>query len=133
MSRRGLERKLTEKGASPEEAAEAAEWLAGIGALNDREYAAALARHCAGKGYGPARIRAKLYEKGVPKELWEGAMADLPEDHAQIDAFLQRKLLGQRPDEREKRRLTASLLRRGFQWDAIRAAWGRYGEELEEE
>ena len=47
MSRRDLERKLTEKGATQAEARYAAEWLEAIGALNDAEYAALLVRHCA--------------------------------------------------------------------------------------
>ena len=131
LSRNALMRKLTEKGALPEEAEEAADWLTEIGALNDTEYAATLARDCAAKGYGPAKIRAKLYEKGVPKELWEAAMSDLPDYAAQIDAYLSRKLSGT-PDKDTKRRLTASLLRRWFSWDDIRAAWERAGEDMEE-
>ena len=67
MSRRDLERKLQEKGASEAEARYAAEWLEAIGAINDADYAALLVRHCAQLGYGPARIRDKLYEKGVPR------------------------------------------------------------------
>ena len=131
MSRQALVRKLGEKGASPEEAEEAADMLASMGALDDREYAAALARRCAEKGYGPAKIRSKLYEKGVPRELWEEAMSGLPEDSGQIDAYLRRKLPGGRPDAQEKRKLTSALLRRGFSWEDIRAAWARYGEEVE--
>ena len=79
MSRRDLERKLQEKGASEAEARYAAEWLEAIGAINDADYAALLVRHCAQLGYGPARIRDKLYEKGVPRELWEDALDTLPD------------------------------------------------------
>ena len=78
MSRRDLEKKLREKGASEAEARYAAEWLEAIGAINDAEYAAALVRHYGGRGYGPVYIRQKLYEKGVPKELWEDALEELP-------------------------------------------------------
>ena len=131
LSRRALVRKLTEKGASPDEAGRAADWLSSIGALDDTEYAVTLARQCAAKGYGPAKIRSKLYEKGVPKELWDAAMADLPDCAAQIDAYLSRKLSGNAPAPDEKRHLTAALLRHGFAWDDIRAAWTRYGEDLE--
>jgi len=130
MSRRDLERKLREKGASEAEARYAAEWLEAIGALNDAEYAAALARHYGGMGYGPARVREKLYEKGVPRELWEDALEELPEDGGQVDAFLRNKLRGRTPDEKEKRRLTNALLRRGFPWGEVKAAWRRMGEEL---
>ena len=133
MSRRDLERKLQEKGASETEARYAAEWLEAIGALNDVEYAAALVRHYSRLGYGPARVREKLYEKGVPRELWEGALEELPADGGQVDAFLRSKLRGRPPDEKEKRRLTNALLRRGFPWGEVKAAWRRLGEEMQED
>ena len=133
MSRRDLERKLQEKGASEAEARYAAEWLEAIGALNDAEYAAALARHYSRLGYGPARVREKLYEKGVPRELWEDALEELPADGGQVEAFLQSKLRGRVPDEKEKRRLTNALLRRGFPWGEVKSAWRRMGEEIEQE
>ena len=133
MSRRDLERKLQEKGASETEARYAAEWLEAIGALNDAEYAAALVRHYSRLGYGPARVREKLYEKGVPRELWEDALEELPADGGQVDAFLRSKLRGRPPDEKEKRRLTNALLRRGFPWGEVKAAWRRLGEEMQEE
>ena len=99
--------------------------------MNDREYAAVLARHYGGMGYGPARVREKLYEKGVPRELWEEALEELPEDGGQVDAFLRSKLRGRTPDEKEKRRLTNALLRRGFPWGEVKAAWGRLGNAIE--
>ena len=132
MSRRDLERKLQEKGASQAEARYAAEWLEAIGALNDADYAAILVRHCAGLGYGPARIREKLREKGVPRELWDEALEQLPEAAEGIDRFLASKLRGSGPDERERKRLTDALLRRGFSWEEIRAAWRRAEAELPE-
>lgn len=128
MSRRDLEKKLQEKGASQAEARYAAEWLEAIGALNDADYAAALARHYGRMGYGPARIREKLREKGVPRELWEEALAELPEAAEQIDAFLAGKLQGREPEQKERQRLSSALLRRGFSWEEIRGAWGRLGQ-----
>ncbi len=101
MSRRDLERKLQEKGASETEARYAAEWLEAIGALNDAEYAAALVRHYSRLGYGPARVREKLYEKGVPRELWEDALEELPADGGQVDAFLRSKLRAARRTRRK--------------------------------
>lgn len=133
MSRRDLERKLQEKGASQAEARYAAEWLEAIGALNDADYAAILVRHCAGLGYGPARIREKLREKGVPRELWDEALDQATDSAEQIDRFLTAKLRGRAPEEAEKRRLTSALLRRGFSWGDIREAWSRLGAEIPEE
>nr|WP_326125915.1 regulatory protein RecX [uncultured Oscillibacter sp.] len=132
MSRRELEKKLQEKGASQAEARYAAEWLEAIGAIDDRDYAALLARHCGQMGWGPARVREKLREKGVPRELWDEALEELPEAGGQIDAFLAGKLRDRTPDPREKKRLTDALLRRGFAWGDVRAAWLRRGQELPE-
>ncbi len=133
MSRRDLERKLRGKGASEADARYAAEWMEAIGAIDDAAYAAALVRHYGGMGYGPARVREKLYEKGVPRELWKDALEELAEDGGQIDAFLASKLHGRTPDEKEKRRLTNALLRRGFPWGEVKAAWQRLGAEVEED
>ena len=133
MSRRDLERKLQEKGASEAEARYAAEWLEAIGAINDADYAALLVRHCAQLGYGPARIRDKLYEKGVPRELWEDALDTLPDQSEDVDRFLRSKLRGELPDGKEKKRLTDALLRRGFSWGDVRAAWNRLGSETWED
>lgn len=121
MSRAGLERKLQEKGASETEARYASEWLEAIGALDDAAYAAALVRHCAGLGYGPARIRDKLYEKGVPRELWEEAMEEAPDNESQIERFLESRLRGRTPDEKEKKRLADALARRGYPWSDVKS------------
>jgi regulatory protein len=132
MSRHDLEKKLKEKGASEAEARYAAEWLEAIGAIDDGDYAALLAQHCARQGYGPQRVREKLREKGVPRELWDDALDTLPDPAEQIDLFLASKLRGRAPEEKEKKRLTDALLRRGFGWGDVKAAWRRLGEETEE-
>lgn len=127
MSRRDLERKLQEKGATQAEARYAAEWLEAIGALDDGEYAALLVRHYSQMGYGPARVREKLREKGIPRELWEDALAAMPDPAEAIDVFLQAKCRGAL-DQREKKRLSDALLRRGFAWADIRAGLARLEE-----
>ena len=133
MSRRDLERKLQEKGASEAEARYASEWLEAIGAINDADYAVLLAQHCARQGYGPARVREKLYENGVPRELWDDALDSLPEPAESIDRFLEHKLRGNPLDEKEKKRLSDALLRRGFSWSDIKAGLNRLGADLWED
>lgn len=133
MSRASLEKKLREKGASEAEARYAGEWLEAIGALNDAEYAAILARHYGQMGYGPRYVQEKLREKGVPRELWEDALDTLPEAAEQIDRFLSSKLQGRDPDPREKKRLTDALVRRGYGWGDVKAGWSRYGAELSDD
>lgn len=133
MSRAGLEKKLREKGASQAEARYAGEWLEAIGALNDAEYAAVLVRHYGQMGYGPRYVQEKLREKGVPRELWEDALEELPEAAEQIDRFLSSKLRGRDPDPREKKRLTDALMRRGYGWGDVKAGWSRYGAEVSDD
>ena len=133
MSRAGLERKLREKGASEAEARYAAEWMEAIGALNDADYAALLVRHCARQGYGPARVREKLREKGVPRELWDTALEAMPDPESLAVRFLEGKLRGRAPEEREKKRLSDALVRRGFSWSDVKAAWSRLDTEIDVE
>ena len=133
MSRASLEKKLRDKGASEAEARYAGEWLEAIGALNDAEYAAILVRHYGQMGYGPRYVQEKLREKGVPRELWEDALDTLPEAAEQIDRFLAGKLQGRDPDQREKKRLTDALVRRGYGWGDVKAGWSRYGAEVSED
>ena len=133
MSRSTLEKKLKEKGASETEARYASEWLEAIGAINDADYAVLLAQHCARQGYGPQRVREKLSEKGVPRELWDDALESLPDPAETIDRFLESKLRGRTLDEKEKKRLSDALLRRGFSWSDVKAGLNRLGAELWED
>ena len=85
LSRKELVEKLTARPRNREkeplcgrEAAEAAaDWLEGLGYLDDGQYARAVAEHCAAKGYGPGRIREELYRRGVPRDCWDGALEGL--------------------------------------------------------
>jgi len=132
MSRRELVDKLTQKGETEENAAAAADFMERIGAVNDEEYSKAIVRHYSKKGYGAARIKQELSRRGIPRELWDEALCELPEGDEAIDALIARKLAGREPDKREVKRLTDMLLRRGFSWGQIKAALGRYDEALEE-
>ena len=127
MSRRDLERKLTEKGATQAEARYAAEWLEAIGALNDQDFAAMLARSCAQRFYGPARFREELRRHGVDRALWEEAEALLPPEEELIEGYLRAKVRTPPTDDRERKRLSDSLARRGFSWPAVRTVLRRFG------
>jgi regulatory protein len=110
----------------------AAEWLEAIGALNDADYAAALVRHCAALGYGPARWREELRRHGLNRELWEDAM-DAGGDPAELAGrYLQDRFRGGAPDEAERRRAAAALARRGFAWGDVKAALAAWGAETED-
>ena len=133
LSKKELTRRLVRKGADEEDAGEAADWLEDIGAVNDREYAAMLVRHYAGKGYGRARIREEMYRRGVDRELWDHALEELPDQSETLDRLIQKKCRGDLSDRREVRRVSDSLLRRGFSWSEVKDALRRYTELQEDE
>ena len=125
-----LIRKLAEKGARPEQAEKTADWLERLGLLNDREFAAALVQHCSAKGYGPMKLKDELYRRGVPRQLWEEALAQAEDPAAAIDRFLSRRWKGERPDRKECKRAADALARRGYLWQDISEGLTRYTQEL---
>lgn len=132
MSRKELAKRLGRKGVAPDTAAEAVDWLESLGAVDDAAYAGAVARHYAAGGYGPGRVRQELQKRGIPRELWDSALAQLPDSTAAIEKFLQSKLKGRTPDRTTLKKLSDALLRRGFSWNDIRPALNRLGEEIDE-
>ena len=132
LSRKELSDRLVKKGADPREAQETAQWLADLGAVDDAAYAGVIARHYAAMGYGPGRVRQELQRRGVPRDLWEDALAQLPDPEEAIDNFLAAKLRGKTPDRATLQRLSAALQRRGFQWQDIRPALARLDRDVEE-
>lgn len=131
-AKRELERRLTDRGFEPDEARAAVDWLEEIGLLNDGEYAKTLVRHYAAKGYGARRIEQELYARGVSKELWAGALDQLDDPSAAIDAFLSKKLAPGESDPKELKKAADALARRGFAWHDISEALHRHGAETVE-
>ena len=132
MSVKEFKDKFTAKGESEDTAAEAAQWLMDLHVLDDERYSGLVVRHYAAKGYGKRRIRDELYRRGVPKELWDGALAQLPAPEDAIRKFLRAKLRGRDMTADESRRLAAALQRRGFSWNDIRPVLNEWGQEIDE-
>lgn len=131
MSEKELIDKLIRKGEDEETAADCARWLRENGFLDDESYAAAVARHYAAKGYGPGRVRAELSRRGVDRELWDGTIEAMPENSEKMDRFIAARLTD--PEDREQvRKVSAALYRRGYSWEEIRSALGRFNAETEE-
>lgn len=131
VSKADLKRRLTEKGETVEDAEAAVSWLEEMNLLDDNRVAAQIVTRGIGRGYGKARIRQMLYEKNVPRELWDDALAQVPEMDDAIDRFLQQKLKGTDPDRKELDRVTAALVRRGHSWSDIQSAIERYRNNLD--
>lgn len=128
QSRKELGRKLLEWEASQEEAEAICDRLEELGYLNEAEYAGRIVRHYAAKGFGERKLRDELYRRGIPRELWDEALAQIEDNSEAINAFLEKKLKGSR-DPKEIKKASDALARRGYGWEEISAALERYREE----
>ena len=131
VSKGDLEQRLVRKGEDPKQAREAVEWMEDLHLIDDREMALSVVRRCISKGYGLARAKQALYEKRVPKQYWEEALEDYPDQFETIMDFLQGRLKS-KSDEKEVRRAVDALLRRGHSWSVIRRALNQLSFDTEE-
>lgn len=132
LSKKEVQRRLIKKGAGQQEAEETADWLESLGAVDDAGYAGVIVRHYGAMGYGAGRVRQELHRRGVPKELWDAALEQLPPPEEAIRKFLTGRLRGRGMTPEDSRRLAAALQRRGFVWQDIRPVLNEWGQEIEE-
>ena len=121
VSKRDLEHRLIQKGEDPKQAKQAVVWMSDLNLLDDAKTAEQIVDRCARKGYGLSRAKQALYEKRIPKEFWEDALAGYPDQTDKILEFL-RSRLDETSEERDVRRATDALLRRGHSYQEIRKA-----------
>ena len=121
VSKKELESRLVQKGEKPNNAKAAIGWLEELNLLDDRKTAEQIVHSCIGKGYGLSRAKQALYEKRIPKELWEEALAQYPDQKEKISAFLQARITDA-SDQRQIKRAVDALLRRGHSYRVIREA-----------
>ena len=132
-SRFELRKKLTDKGWTDAAADAAVDRLAELGFVDDARYAPIVVRHYAAKGYGARRVQAELQRRGIPKELWDAAMTEMPEQDETVDRLLRARLRGADVSDRAAlKRATDALQRKGYGWDEIAPALERLRAEREE-
>jgi len=131
VSKKELQRRLTQKGETEEDAKAAVRWLSELELLDDAKTAEQIVRSAVNKGYGKARIKQILFEKRIPEEYWDDALLLVPQMDDAVDKFLNQRLKGRDPDEKELKRTIDALMRRGHSWQDIRAGLKRYQVSLE--
>ena len=119
VSRRDLERRLIQKGENPDQAKAAVAWMEDLDLVDDRKTAEQVVARCAAKGYGISRVKQALYEKRIPKHLWEDALADYPDQSENILEFLRMKLSDD-ADNKEVKKCIDALIRRGHSYGQIK-------------
>lgn len=121
ISKKDLESRLIQKGEQPAQAMQAIGWLEELHLLDDARTAEQIVHSCISKGYGLSRAKQALYEKRIPRELWEDALSDYPDQKERIVSFLKARLPDPGDAKATKKAIDA-LLRRGHSYGEIRAA-----------
>lgn len=121
VSKQDLEERLIRKGEQPEQAKEAVQWMSDLDLVDDEKTARQIVSRCASRGYGVARAKQALYEKRIPKEYWDDALADYPDQMEHILSFLNSRLKDGW-EERDLKRAVDALLRRGHSYSDVQSA-----------
>ena len=132
VSKRDLENRLVRKGEDPPQAKEAVQWMAELNLVDDRTTARQIVDSCIRKGYGLQRAKQALYEKQIPKALWEEALESYPDQTDAITRFLVQRIRDPEDPKQVKRAVDAAL-RRGHGYGQIKRALEQIGSEIEEE
>ena len=131
VSKKDLRQRLIQKGENPEQADAAVAWMDDLDLIDDRRTAELVVSRCAAKGYGLARAKQALYEKRIPKQYWEEALADYPDQMDRIISFLKSRVDDQ-SDPRQVKRAIEALIRRGHSYGTIREGLNQLSLETEE-
>ena len=119
VSVRDLEQRLIRKGEDPAQAKAAVAWMEDLDLVDDRKTAQQVVARCISKGYGLSRAKQALYEKRIPKEYWEEALQEYPDQSEVITDYLKDRLKAGYTDKELKKAVDA-LLRRGHSYGRIR-------------
>ena len=131
VSKQDLQQRLVQKGEDPEQARNAVQWMSELNLLDDARVAEQVVQRCISKGYGLSRAKQALYEKRIPKQYWDAALEDYPEQSDRIEDFLKSRLNAD-SDGKEVKKAIDALMRRGHSYGAIRRAMNGLSFEAEE-
>jgi regulatory protein len=124
VSKKDLEQRLIHKGEDIQHAKQAVAWMSEMDLLDDSKTAEQVIHRCISRGYGINRAKQMLYEKRIPKEYWDDALSDYPDQHEWIRSFLCSRLDECR-DEKQIRKAIDALLRKGHPYGVIRSVMSK--------
>ena len=104
--------------------------------LNDQDFTDQWVRYRTGQKYGPRRIVQELRIKGISNETAEKAVREINEDEKLEGAIMIARKAAARvkPDDdlrKARRKITAAIVRRGFDWETACQACDRILDSVE--
>ena len=120
-------------------AREAVEYICSLGYINDEEYAEKLANYLIkSKRYGVRRAKQEMYRRGLSRELIDNSLAEFSEEEIdeELTALIEKKYSGKISDFDSRRKTVAALVRRGYDFGAVKrcveAVLDKHCEEFED-
>lgn len=130
------EKKLYEKivagGISNTAAARAVSRIKELGLIDDQKFAARLAAQMSDANISKRETYAKLYAKGIPKEIIKSVLEKTDFDEAsQIEAVIDKKYRAKMDTKENIQKVYAALIRKGFSYSAVSDVIRKYTKEIE--
>jgi regulatory protein len=125
-SEREIRDRLRSKGYDPTAVDDVVQGLTSAGLLDDVSFARLWAdERVRLRPVGPMRLRQELAAKGVPGDVADRVLAETFSAHDEVDLAVEaarKRARGAMGDRRERERLHAFLVRRGFTYEAVSQA-----------
>lgn len=131
-SEKTLYQKIVAGGISGTAAARAVARIKELGLIDDNRLAARLAERMNEAGISKREAYAKLYSKGIPKDIIKTVLEETPFDEAsQIETVIEKKYRNKLSDKENVQKVYAALVRKGFSYGEVSAALKKYTQEIE--
>ncbi len=133
-SEKTLFAKIVDGNISPAAAAEVIERFKELGLVDDKRYAENLAEKYLSQNFSKRQVYAKIVSKGVPSAVVNEVLKETETDEvAQIKSLIEKKYKTKIDTKENTQKTVAALMRRGFNYSAVRDALKEYKLELEYE
>lgn len=131
-SEKTLYEKIVAGGISNTAAARAVARIKELGLIDDRKFAARLATQMSEANISKREAYAKLYNKGIPKDIIKSVLEEIEFDEkSQIIAVIEKKYRLKMSNKQDIQKVYAALIRKGFSYSAVSDAIRKYTNEIE--
>lgn len=114
-----LKRKLL-RTATEEDADAAVARMQELGMVDDESFARRYAHELSEvKLYGYMRVKQELMKKGLPREMIEQALEELPDQRELLTRYITQKRITLTGTRSDRDKLARKLISRGFSWDDV--------------
>lgn len=132
-SEKTLYEKIVAGGISHTAAARAVARIKELGLIDDNRLAARLAERMSEAGVSKREAYAKLYNKGIPKDVIKTVLEETTFDEvSQIETIIEKKYRNKLSDKENVQKVYAALVRKGFSYREVSAALKKYQQEIED-